>query len=83
MTKEIEKEHGSVVLDADWEDAIDFLWDLACAEEKIKDFDKEIRGKVRDVAYGILKSAVIAYNFDETILDDDCFWEWFEEQQED
>ena len=83
MLKEIETEHGSIVLDADYDDAIDYLWDLVDAEERLKAFDKEIRGKVRSVAYSILKSAILEYDLDEPVMDDDNFWEWFAEQQED
>ena len=83
MFKEIETEHGSIVLDADYDDAIDYLWDLVDAEERLKAFDKEIRGKVRSAAYGILKSAILEYDLDEPVMDDDNFWEWFAEQQED
>ena len=83
MFKEIETEHGSIVLDADYDDAIDYLWDLVDAEERLKAFDKEIRGKVRSVAYSILKSAILEYDLDEPVMDDDNFWEWFAEQQED
>lgn len=83
MLKEIETEHGSIVLDAGWEDAVDHLWDLVDAEERLKVFDKEIRGKVRSVAYEILRRAVLEYDLDEPIMDCDYFWEWYAEQQED
>ena len=83
MTKEIETEHGSVVLDADWLDAVNYVWELVKADEKIKRFDKEIRPMVRSVAYEILEKAFLEYDFDDIVLKDDYFWEWFAEQQED
>ena len=83
MTKEIETEHGSVVLDADWLDAVNYVWELVNAEGKIKGFSPEIRVKVKSVAYEILEKAFLEYDFEDMVFNDDCFWEWFAEQQED
>ena len=83
MIKEVETEKGSVVLDPDWEDCVPYLMKNGYVDDKIRNFDKDLRQKIWWIIYDVIKDIVADYDLNERIEEEDGFWEWYLEQQED
>ena len=83
MIREVSKEHGSVVLEAEYTDCVDYLMEAELVEKRIRHFEPKLRGEIREIIDKVITGIVADYDLDEIVAEDDSFWEWFEEQQED